>query len=235
MTRWFLMIATLTIASVTTVALGDQVVMSAAQAKDATFRGVDAGRILLVTGKGKFRKEQPSRVTRILLSKPLKVSYLTADSKQEEEALLKGYEKQKFQLVKDGKDLEIPAQKMKTMDILGDAGGGGAGNRYPVPEIDLSALQGPNTTPAQKKALARFEVAKQAYDDFVAESSTLVAKMDKATGAKRESFLNDLRMRKNQEQPLKSELVDACSALTEAFPEAAPEAAAPPAPVKRSK
>jgi hypothetical protein len=217
-----------------TLSLADQIVMFGAQPKSGTFQGVDGGRMLIVNEAGKFRKEQPSRITRIVLAKPLKIQYLAADSKQEEDGLLKGYDKQKFQITKDGKDLEIAAAKIKSMDIVGDAtGGGGAGNRYPVPDIDLTFAEGPDATPAQKSAAARFKAAKKAYDDFVAESSDLVSKMDKATGAKRESILNELRMRKNQEQPLKSELMDACSALTELHPEAPQKE--PVAPTKKAK
>jgi hypothetical protein len=195
------------------------------QAKEGTFEGFDSGRFLFSNAKGRLSKEQPSRVTKLVLVKPLKVTYVTVDSKKEESALLKGYDKREFQLVKDGKEIGLSAMKMKSLEIAAEAGPGGggtvSGTRYPVPQIDVDALAGPNPTPAQQKAVERFKTAKKAYDDFLLESSALVSQMDKATGAKREAILNDLRMRKNEEQPLKTELVDACSALNDAFPEGA--------------
>ncbi len=219
---WQLLV-TLATAFLVSSAVGDQLVMLGSQAKPCTFQGFDSGRLLIVSSKGRLSKEAPSRISRVILSKPLRVNYITSDGKKEEAALLKGFERQQFQLVKDGKESGVPAQKMKTIDIIGEDGGeGGVVGRYPVPDVDVNALLGAKATPAQMKAVDRFLAAKKAYDDFVAESSVLVGQMEKAQGVKRAALLNELRMRKNQEQPIKTELVDACSALSDVFPEPGP-------------
>ena len=207
-------------------ALGDQVTMLGSRPTECTFKGVTGGSLLFLNEKGRLIKELPSRISRITLTKPLKVTYLSADGKKEETALLKGFDKREYLLEKDGKEIRVAATKMKSLDPFVDTGDGAGvgGNAYPIPKIDADALLAatPNPTEAQKKALARFQAARQAFDAFFAESSALVEKIDKASGVPRENLLNTLRLRKNKEQPLKSELVDACSALTEAFPEPAP-------------
>jgi len=206
--------------------LGDQVTMLASRPKECTFQGVMGGSILFLNEKGRLMKELPSRISKITLTKPTQVTYLTADGKKEETAVLKGFEKREYLLEKDGKEIRVAAMKMKTLDLFVEAeggNGGGTGTGYPIPKIDVDALLAatPNPTEAQKKILARFVAARKAFDAFFAESSALVEKMDKATGVQRENLMNTLRLRKGKEQPLKSELLDACSALTEAFPEPA--------------
>ncbi|MEI6209991.1 MAG: hypothetical protein WCR06_00050 [bacterium] len=218
-------------------ALGDQVTMLASRPKECTFQGVTGGSILFLNEKGRLTKELPSRISKISLTKPAPVTYLTADGKKEETAVLRGFEKREYLLEKDGKEIRVAAMKMKSLDLFVAAeggNGGGVGTGYPIPKIDVDAILAatPNPTEAQKKTLARFIAARKAFDAFLAESSALVEKMDKAAGVQRENLMNTLRLRKSKEQPLKSELQDACSALTEAFPEPArgdaPDAQAQP-------
>jgi hypothetical protein len=209
----------------------DQITMFASKPTEGTFKGVAKGSMIVLNEKGKVTRELPSRISRITFSAPIPVTYLTSDSKKEETALLTAFEKQEYHLEKDGKPLRVAASKIKTMDLTSENdGGGGAGgveNAYPVPACDSAVLQAavPNPTEPQQKALARFQKAKQSFDAFLAESTTLVEKMDKAAGAKRQELLNTLRERKNKEQPIKAELVAAYSALKQLYP---PDALAAP-------
>lgn len=228
------MVILLSVSLLAFVSPGDQVTMTASRPQECTFQGITGGAILLLNAKGRLTKEHPSRVSKLTLAKPSKVTYQTTDSKKEETAVLKGLEKREYLLEKDGKEIRVAVMKMKSLDLFFEAeGGNGAGGNgvggtgYPIPKIDVDALQAatPNPTEAQKKALARFVAARKAFDAFFEESSALVEKMDKASGVQRENLMNTLRLRKGKEQPLKMELIDACSALTEAYPE--PAAGAP--------
>jgi hypothetical protein len=206
-------------------ARGDQITMFASKPSEGSFKGVSNGSLVYQNEKGKMCKELPSRISRITFAEPVKVSYTTQDGKSDESALLKGYEKQSFQLEKDGKTLQLAATKIKSMDVVleTEAAGDGAveeeGRPYPIPPFDAATLQAalPNPTEPQQKALARLEKAKQAFDTFLAENSALVAKLDKGVGTRME-LLNTLRARKNKETPLRNELLTAYQALAKMCP-----------------
>ena len=235
MRSFILSLATALLASA---ALGDQLVLTG-QVKEGTFQGFDNGRFQFATAKGRFMKEQAGRVTKLALDKPQKVSYVTSDGKKEEAVELKGYEKRAFTFSKKGAaDVKVPQMKMKTIELLfeggegeGDAGGG----RYPIPAVDLNSLAGADITPGQQAVIDEFVKAKKVFDDYFAESAAMVAAMDKATGTKREDYLNKLRQRKNDEQPLRKALLAAYNAIADAFPEPAEEPAAKPVPAASSK
>jgi hypothetical protein len=203
-------------------ALGDELVMNSV-VKDGSFQGFDKNKFRFLTTKGKFANEQASRVTKLVLKSPRKAMYLTSSSKKEETALLKGFDKQKFTFVKDGKDVVIALSKMTKVEIVpeseGKGGkGNGSGEGYPIPAVDMKSFTG-DFTPEQQSALDKFKAAKSAFDDFMKESAAIVSEMDAATGAKREGFLNQLRKRKLDEQPLRKDLKAAYNALVDAFPE----------------
>ena len=76
-----------------------------------------------------------------------------------------------------------------------------------------------NPTPAQSKAYNRYKVARETYNAFLTKSAEMVKAMDKSTGSSREDLLNKLRLRKNDEQPIASEMKKAQEELLAAFPE----------------
>ncbi|MDI6774315.1 MAG: hypothetical protein QME60_02825 [Verrucomicrobiota bacterium] len=205
-------------------AFGDQLTVTG-KTHDGTFQGYEDTRFQFMTVKGRFVKEHPRRVVKLVLANPRKASYVTADAQKEVVAVFKGYDKRKFIFLKDGEEAQVAQAKMKTLELVYEetAGGNGgeelAGGRYPIPRVDLNALSGGEINAAQQAALDKFKAAKQGYDDFVSQSSAMVAEMDKTTGAERENLLNQLRMRKNQEQPLKNSLAAAYKALTNVFAE----------------
>jgi hypothetical protein len=85
--------------------------------------------------------------------------------------------------------------------------------------VDLSALEkAGGLTPAQQAALDRYRRARQEYDAFLSKSTAMVTEMEKATGARRESLLNALRQRKNEEQPISRRLESAEEALLAVLP-----------------
>lgn len=211
-------------------ALADQLVLSG-QTKEGSFQGFEKNKFLFMTSKGRMARENTMRVTKLIIASPVKVTYQTNDSKKDEDGQLKGYEKNKFLLVgKDGKDISINVMKMKKIDVSFDEEGGDIkdGSKYPIPAIDVAALEAGELNENQKAVLERFKDAKAKYDEFFNKSSQLVAQMDKAQGGKREELLNELRARKNDEQPLKRAAVAAFKALAEAFPEQDDQGKAPP-------
>lgn len=221
----------LAIAAIASTGVADQLVLTG-QTKEGSFQKYENGRFEFVTTKGRFLKERAERVTKLVLSSPMKVVYLTTGSKKEDSAELKGYEKKTFTFTKKDQEATVALSKVKTIERAfeeGEGGDGDGGSKSPIPEIDVDSFAGDDLTPAQQSALDGFKAARKKYDDFVAESSALVVEMDKQTGAKREALLNELRERKNDEQPLRKALTAAYNRLADAFPEPSEEPATKPA------
>jgi hypothetical protein len=211
-------------------ASADQLVVLGGQTKEGSFQGFESGKFLFLPSKGKFMKETPSRVSKLVLANPTKASYQTTDGKSEADAVLKGYEKGKFIFLKDGKETVVIPMKIKQLDLVFETGGDAGGGSYPIPAVDLATLGG-ELSPEQQATIDRFVAAKKSFDEFLAESSAMVVEMDKLKGPKREELLNKLRLRKEAEQPLRDSLRTAYRALVGAFsePDGAPEQPAKPA------
>lgn len=213
---------------------GDQLIMGTIT-KDGSFQGFEKGKFRFSASKGgKLMNEQASRVTTIVLSAPKKCTYLLSSSKKEEQGFLNGFDKDKFMIAATAKDDSaiIPLRKMVKLQISPDTGAGsksGSGDGYPIPTVDLNAFTG-DFTPEQQKVMDQFKAAKKVFDDFVKESAAIVSQMDQATGAAREDYLNQLRKRKLDEQPLRKALVMAYNALMSAFPEKPDDATKPATP-----
>jgi hypothetical protein len=214
-------------------ASGDQLLVLGGQTREGTFQGFEGGKFLFLPSRGKFMKETPSRVSRLVLANKTKATYQTTDGKSESDAVLKGYEKGKFIFLKDGKETAVIPMKIKQLDLSFETGGDAGGGSYPIPAVDLATLGG-ELTQEQQGIVDRFVAAKKSFDEFLAESSAVVAEMDKLKGPKREELLNKLRMRKEAEQPLRDSLRIAYRALVGAFsePDGAAEQPAKPEPAK---
>lgn len=213
-------VAGLVVGLMASCALGDQLVIMGGQTKEGSFQGFENGKIRFQPTKGRFMKEQPSRVSKLILSSKTKATYTTTDGKTEEEVDFKGFEKGKFIFVKDGKEVLVMAIKMKELDpcfeIEGGGGGDAGGQTYPIPKVDLSNFGG-DLNANQQTVLDQFKEAKKAFDDFLLQSTAMVQEMDKLKGPKREELLNELRRRKEAEQPLRRGLRSAYKALVAAF------------------
>jgi len=167
--------------------------------------------------------------TEKLVMDPPAVAVVTHKTKREkiEGMKLKRYEKGAFVFDKDGKEVKILAMQISTIEIQmsggGWGGGGASSSEVGDLQVDMKALAAwmneNETTPEQKKAFDDYKSARAAYDSFQAESSRLIDAMDNATGAAREQLLNDLRIRKNEEQPILNALGSAEKALLATFPE----------------
>lgn len=193
-------------------------------AHQGTFEGLANGTVQFVTSKGRFMKEQPTRISRLTVTSSNKATYVTSEKKDPETAVFKGFEKLKFIFEKDGKEVIVHHTKMKKIDIEYESKGNGTDDGIAqIQPLDISAIEQSAKdgllTPAQIAILDCYKAARAAYDAFLAKSTELRNKMDAATGAAREDLLNQLRTRKNEEQPIKKALLEAQSALMSAFPE----------------
>jgi len=210
------------------VGYADQLLIMGQQTREGTFQGFENGKIEFQDSSGRFVKEQSSRVSKLVLTAPLKAAYQTVTGKRVEDVTLKGFEKGKFIFVgKDGKETLVVGLQVKTIEPVFEGGGGGgdAGDRYPIPAVDLSGIVG-DLSPAQQKALDGLKDAKKGFDDYVAESSAMVQEMDRLKGPKREELLNQLRIRKEKEQPLRGNLISAYKTFRDAFADAPAKAPA---------
>ena len=193
---------------------------------EGEFKGFENNQFNFKPEKGKEIRENRTKVKKLALDKPLKVSYEKRGKKPEEGVELLRYEKFKFVFKKDGKERKVLGNGIQKISVAW-SGGNGFGlpsmERPKVPEpIDFQGIEGADLTPAQETALAAYKAARGAYDKYVNESSAMVTAMDASAGKRREELLNDLRIRKQDEQPLRNALQQATNDALAAFPVKAP-------------
>jgi len=167
-------------------------------------------------------REPRTAVQKLVLDPPRDVDLVLGSSA--EAATLVAYEQSRFVVEQKGARREIAGMLVKSITVRAAApaaagGSGGAEEPEARRALDISAFEKADLTPLQSAALARYKTARARYDAFLAQSSAMVAMMDKAQGAKREEILNALRLRKNEEQPVVRELEAAEKALMAAIPQ----------------
>lgn len=191
------------------------------------FVGFEDGQFLFLSEIGEATKYARTVVESLALDAPCEVRMVRASKTAPESALLHGYKQSKFTVELNGTRLDVPGMQVKRMEVglaapAGPFGAGGAASADvpgPRPPADVSSLEkAGDLTPAQKGALDRYRRVRQEYEAFIAKSTALVAEMEKATGARRESLLDALRQRKNEEQPLVRRLESAEAALLAVLP-----------------
>lgn len=204
------------------------------------FEGFRKRQFLFRTTEGRLLKQDRGAVRSLRLDEERPIRWQRLGRKEPEDGRLVGYDKARF-TIKSGRRKEaVLGMHVQSMSLRWAARNGGEHEGRPRPErrIDLPALERrPNLTPTQVNVLRRYRSVRRQYDAFVAESSALVAEMDRATGRRREGLMDVLRRRKDKEQPLKRSLEKATAALLAAFPDPFPQAgeteeSARPAPEK---
>lgn len=197
------------------------------------FSGYEDGKFVFVAaGKG-LTREPRSSVQKLILEKPVDATLVQGNKSQGVRLL--GYEQSRFIVEIDGARSEITGILVKSISVQGapaaEGGSGDAdGGTQPRRQLDLSGVDEATLTPGQAGALARYKAAWKRYSEFLARSSKMVAEMDKSRGAQREEKLDTLRERKNEEQPLLTELSAAEKVLRASFPGGAMPKANPAAP-----
>jgi hypothetical protein len=190
---------------------------------EGTFQGFEKNRFMFATTDGDYLSKPRTTVKELAMDPPRNV-ILTYKNKKTEEVRLTGYRMSKFshQEKKAIEETVISVMKLKSVTVPYTSGGGADGPSDGILRIGLSTLDkvigDTKLTETETQALERYKAAKKKYDEFRAESARLVAEMDAATGAHREDLLNQLRKRKNEEQPILNDLRAASQEFQNAFP-----------------
>jgi len=192
--------------------------------------------MILTDGGGTIEIPKAS-VRELILDKPVAVSFLRKGKSQRENGELLGYDKLQFKLKQKNKEMSLSAMYITSMQAqvaASSAGGGTAmGDAETViPAIDTSEFDESVMSAEQKASLETYRSVRRRYDAFIRESSAMVAEMDRSSGQKREELLSKLRIRKNQEQPIRLEMSGAHKALLASFPNGFPLKAANPPPAE---
>ena len=213
------------IAFLAVAAVGSDVMVVKNVTHEGTFEGFEKNIFRFQTAEGEFLKEKRGKVSRLELAEPCKVTLLRTGKKESEPGLFKKYERLKFIFDENGKDKAEFANSIKKITVLRDPepavnGRGGGGGNGSVEFIDVGPLEErEGLSAAQSAALQQYKAASAKYRAFVDTSTALVGQMDGAAGGERDRLLNQLRLRKNEEQPLKSAFNTATAQLLAKFPE----------------
>ena len=191
-----------------------------------TFSEYSSSKFILRTEKGDVEVPKAS-ARELVLEKPVPVSLLRKGQSKPENAELIGYDKLQFKLKQDKKEVSLSAMYITSMraSIASSGGEGGevvGSGDEPIPAINTSDIDESSLTEAQKSSLATYRAVRKRYEEFLSISSAMVAEMDRSAGPKREELLNKLRIRKNQEQPVRIEMSGAHKSLLAAFPNGLP-------------
>ncbi len=190
---------------------------------EGTFKGFANNNFELEQKDGKTLKINRTKVKALELDKPTKVSYLQRGKKEVRNVELLRYERFKFSFAGKKKETHVMGSIMKNITkswSYSGTGGGAARSDIPTapPALDLSGVEGADLTPEQETTLASYKSARADYDKFLNENTVLVKQMDVATHETREKLLNELRIRKQNEQPLRIALQKATDDTLAAFP-----------------
>lgn len=194
--------------------------------QNGTLEGYD-GRNFQFRDKETGKAQDVSRTsTRDLkLDQPRKAEVVLMGNTVPEEMLMAGYAKGMFLFLKDGKKEIISGMKVKNVTLERVSWFGQSSEPVPeavrqIADAEIEALRSrPDLDADQRAALDQYQHAVDKYRLFVKESSSLVVRMNTLTGSDRQALLNDLRLRKEAEQPLKRELEASQQALIAEFPE----------------
>lgn len=183
-----------------------------------SFKGFIKNKFLFATEDGKIIKKDRGMVRSLTTEKPVEVLLGRSGKKGEEKVFLVSYEKLKFIIEKDGKKSDVMANTITHMNIpFEDEVEGGGGE---IMNIDLAVLDNMDSpTPEQTAAITKYKTVRSVFDKFQEESTRLGKMADKAAEKDRMDLLNDLRMRKIEEQPLKRQIEAAQAALLSAIPQ----------------
>lgn len=196
--------------------------------EQGTFTEYSNSKFILKTDKGKSVEVPKASVRELILDEPVKVTLLRKGKSGRESAELLGYDKLQFKLKQKNRKISLSAMYITSLKAQRPVSGGGMGGGAvgsgdtAIPAIDTSEFDESVMTESQKSALATYNTVRRRYDAFLTESSAMVAEMDRAGGQRREELLSKLRIRKNQEQPVRLEMSAAHKALLAAFPEGFP-------------
>ena len=204
--------------------------------KKGHFSAYKNSKFIMKSEKGKKIEIPKATARELILESPVNVTFKRKGKSKSESAELLGYSKLQFQLKQKNKKVSLSAMYVTSMEahVPMSAGPGGTvrGGDTSIRAIDTSKFDESTMTASQKSALASYRAVRKRYDAFLSQSAAMVAEMDRSTGQQREKLLSKLRIRKNQEQPIRNEMSAAHKSFLAAFPNGFPLKSAK-APVSR--
>jgi len=198
------------------VGAGDTIVVGT-QTHSGTLQSYEKNAFRFRTQAGEWLTQDRMAVRRITVDAPRKAMLDCAGRKAPEAVAFLGYENKKFLVSANGKREEVAGLKVRRLSIEDDMRQmGGASSETPRARqrIDLSGVEGRAGLSAVQTALIeRYRAAWSDYERFLDESTAMAGRLDTLTGAQRATLLNELRARKNREQPLTQVLAAAETAV----------------------
>lgn len=198
------------------------VIEAGGRAHQGTFEGLAGNRIRFRASDGTLLTLERTQMRAMTIDPPREVRLIRHGASEPVTVTLTGYGGGSFEFEQAGASRTVLAMRVESIEPRPAPGPGEAGSGRPdgVPPLDVTPLEARrDLTAAQTAALNRYRAARRAFDAFAAESSEMVSAMNGLTGARREKALDALRLRKNEEQPLKRELERSTAALRAAVPE----------------
>lgn len=192
---------------------------------NGAFEGYDGRNFLFREKGGKYIKKSRFSVSKLTLDKPMQARIRQNRKKKPEAITLLGYEKSKFKIKQNGKERTVLGMLVKKLSVpmatvSARASGGGGDAPSPIQPLNLTNLElRKDLTAAEKAVIDDYKRARKTYDNFLAASTTLVRRMQNTAGAQREELMNQLRRRKQNEQPILRTLEAAIDKVMETFPD----------------
>ena len=232
---------TVTLAAIAVLAISPcraDVIKTAMREEKGSFSAYKDSKFFFKTEKGRTVELPKGTVRKLTLKEPVQVSFLRKGKSKKESALLLGYDKLQFSFEQKKKKMSLSGMNVSSIRAqvatsAGDGAGGTTDGNTFIAAVDLSGVDVAALGAAQKSAIASYTATRKQYESFLSKSSAMVTEMDRASGARREQLLSELRRRKNQEQPIRLQMSSAHKSLLSAFPNGFPLKAAKAAPQRR--
>ncbi|OVE75299.1 hypothetical protein BVX97_05105 [bacterium E08(2017)] len=188
---------------------------------EGKFMGYDNNIFEFEEEGGKAIKKNRTMMKALELEKPVKVSFEARGYKKKvSEAELTGYSKFKFHFKVEGKDVAINGTSVRNIEkAWAQERNHNSSTEKPevIAPLQFTGIDDGNLPPDQQEKYDAYKKARAIYDAYIAKNSALVKAMDGASGEKREEYLNELRTRKQDEQPIKEALLKAMDEVLAAF------------------
>ena len=192
------------------------------QVHKGTLKGYINNNFIFETDSWKTINKHRTSVKKITLSEPRLAKYREINYTPAKAKFIK-YDKAKFFFKLSNNTIkEVYGVKMKYLSVTPPS------SQFSPPAAPVDSLKprlnikklismAGSLTDNQKSAIKRYIAARTKYVQFQNESDRLIRQRDQTTGRRREALIEQLHLRKNNEQPLIRELQESIRCLDEVF------------------
>ncbi len=192
------------------------------QVHNGTLKGYIDNNFIFETDSWKTINKHRTSVKKIILSEPRLAKYRETNYTPAKAKFIK-YDKAKFFFKLSNNTIkEVYGVKMKYLSVTPPS------SQFGVPVAPADTLKttlnikelirkADSLSDEQKKAIKRYIAARTKYVQFQNESTRLVKQRDRETGKRREALIEQLHLRKNNEQLLIRELQESIKILNKEF------------------